>query len=123
VIATGCIVSVAMAHGAESHRVKAVFVAQESSLHTSLNNRDVYLLRVKPQHGAIFEAIAIDNYPGYADALPLHSLADGAHFSVKLERTPYCDQVARDGQAAMRCFTIERGSWKGPKKAADEWWK
>ena len=45
-----------------SHRVKATMIARESSLHTSVNNRDVYLLRVTPRHGEPFDALVVDNY-------------------------------------------------------------
>lgn len=122
-IAVGFTIGRAMAQSTGSHRVNAVLVAQESSLHTSLSNRDVYLLRVMPHHSEAFDAIAIDNYPGYADALPLHDFSKDARFSVKLIRTPYCDQAGGEGQAVLRCFTIERASWKGPKSAANQWWK
>lgn len=80
-----------------------------------------YRLRVTPRHGAAFDAIVIDSYPGYAEALPLHDIANDTRFSVKLIRTPYCDQG--EGQEAVRCFAIERRSWKGPKSGADQWWK
>jgi len=113
-----------VAQGEAAHRVKAALVAEESSLHTSVNNRDVYRLRVTPHHGAAFDAIVIDNYPGYAEALPLHGMPKDTHFSVKLIRTPYCDQVGNDEQGTLRCFAIERGSWKGQRAAeTDQWWK
>lgn len=111
-----------MAHGEAAHRVNAVLLTEKSTLHTSVSNRDVYLLRVTPRHGAAFDAIAIDSYPGYADALPLHDLAKDTRFSVMLIRTPYCDLAGSEAQEAVRCFAIERGSWKGPK-TSDEWWK
>jgi hypothetical protein len=109
-----------------SHRVKAILKNRESSLHTSVGNRDVYLLRVTPRSGAAFDAIVMDSYPGYAEALPLRSLAKDVTFSVKLIRTPYCDRsVNSDGQElAIRCFMVERDSLKMPKNAAsDFWWK
>lgn len=99
---------------------------RESSLHTSVGNRDVYLLRITPRSGAAFDAIAVDSYPGYAEALPLRRLTKDVTFSVKLVRTPYCDHsVTNDGQElAVRCFMIDHGSLKMPKDAtSDPWWK
>jgi hypothetical protein len=112
--------------GETPHRVKAGLIKQESALHTSIGNRDVYLLRVTPRNGTAFDAIVEDEYPGYAEPLPLHRLTKDLTFSVKLVRTPYCDRpVGGDGQeTTVRCFTIERGSLKMPKNAASElWWK
>jgi hypothetical protein len=40
-----------MAEGEAAHRVNAVLLSEESSLHTSVSNRDVYRLRVTPPHG------------------------------------------------------------------------
>jgi hypothetical protein len=108
-----------------SHRVRATLMNRESSLHTSVGNRDVYLLRVMPRNGATFDAIAVDSYPGYAEALPLRRLTKDVTFSVRLIRTPYCDRlVSSDGQElAVRCFTIDHGSLKMPKNAVtDLWW-
>jgi hypothetical protein len=124
-VVVGFTVSVAMAQGAGAHRVKAMLVSQESSLHTSVSNRDVYLLRVMPRSGVGFDATAVDSYPGYAEALPLHGLSKGVIISVKLIRTPYCDLPAsEDGQrASTRCFAIERDTVRAPKNAADLWWK
>jgi hypothetical protein len=116
----------AFSQGEVSHRVRAILMSQESSLHTSVSNRDVYLLRVTPRSGAAFDAIVIDSYPEYAEALPLGRLTKNVTFSVKLIRTPYCDRPdSGDGQEfAIRCFTIEHGSLKMPKSAAsDLWWK
>lgn len=116
----------AVSWGETSHRVRVTIVGQQSSLHTSVSNRDVYLLRVTPRKGSAFDAIAVDNYPAYAEALPTPLLNTGAAFSVKLLRTPYCDRVAGgDGQgASVRCFAIDHGSWKMPKSIVpDPWWK
>jgi hypothetical protein len=116
----------AISQGEVSHRVRAILMNRESSLHTSVGNRDVYLLRVTPRSGAAFDAIAVDSYPGYAEALPLHHLMKDVTFSVKLVRTPYCDRsVSSDGQElAIRCFMIDHGSLKMPKNAvSDRWWK
>jgi hypothetical protein len=109
-----------------AHTVRAVLVDQESSLHTSTSNRDVYRLRIMPRKGAAFEAVAIDSYPSYAEALPLRALVKDASFSIKLLRTPYCDRTPRqDGDGTtVRCFAIVRGGWKAPKDAAvDLWWR
>jgi hypothetical protein len=109
-----------------SHRVRVILTSRESSLHTSVSNRDVYLLRVMPRSGVAFDAIAVDSYPGYAEALPLRRLTQDVRFSLKLIRTPYCDRPAEgDGQElAVRCFMIDRGSLRVPRNAAsDTWWK
>lgn len=110
-----------------SHRIKAILMNRGSSLHTSVGNRDVYLLRVTPRSGMAFDAIAVDSYPEYVEALPLRNLTKDVTFSVKLIRTPYCDgPVTSDGQEGLRvrCFTIDHGSLKVPKNATlDLWWK
>lgn len=127
-----CFVAAAMtttgasSQGEASHRVRATLTNRESSLHTSMGNRDVYLLRIMPRSGAPFDAIAVDNYPGYGEALPLRRLTKDVTFSVKLIRTPYCDRsVSSDGQElAIRCFMIDHSSLKMPKNAAsDPWWR
>lgn len=96
VVGAGCTINVAMAQSTESHRVKATLVSQESSLHTSVSNRDVYILRVIPRSGVAFDATVVDIYPAYAQALPLHGLSRNMTFSVKLIRTPYCDLTTSD---------------------------
>lgn len=107
-----------------SHRVKATLLRQESSLHTSLGNRDAYLLMVKPAKGEEFEALAIDNYPGYVNALRLGHLDKSSPFSIRLIRTPYCDRLSEsDSQNVIRCFEIDRNGWKAPASSVDAWWK
>lgn len=109
-----------------SHRVRVILLKRESSLHASVGNRDVYLLRVTPRRGASFDAVAIDSYPGYAEALPLRRLTKDVTFSLKLTRTPYCDRpVSGEGQEfSVRCFTIDHGSLRMPKNTtSDLWWK
>jgi hypothetical protein len=115
----------AIGHGeVSSHRVKAVLVNQESSLHTSVSNRDVYMLRVVPRSGRAFSALAIDNYPSYAEAMPLHGAPKDTTFSVKLIRTPYCDRTTSDAGSSIPCFEIERNSWRPLSRATtDAWWK
>jgi hypothetical protein len=93
-VAAGFIAIAAMAQDSRSHRVKARLVSQESSLHTSVSNRDVYLMRVMPGSGAAFDATVVDSYPAYAEALPLHGLSKDITVSVKLIRPPYCDLSA-----------------------------
>ena len=115
-----------VSHGEISHRVRASLTNRESSVRTTLGNRDVYLLHVTPRRGTAFDAIAVDSYPEYAEALPLRRLGRDTAFSVKLIRTPYCDRpIAGDGpESVVRCFTIEHGSLKMPKNMASEsWWK
>jgi hypothetical protein len=115
----------ALCQGEISHRVRAILMNPESSLHTSVGNRDVYILRVTPRKGSAFDAIAVDNYPGYAEALPLRRLTKDVTFSLKLVRTPYCDRppAANVQDPDMRCFAIDHGSLKIPKSATDQWWK
>jgi hypothetical protein len=125
-VVAGFMVSVAMAQDTGSHRVKAMLVSQESSLHTSVSNRDVYRLRIMPRKEAAFEAVAINSYPSYAEALPLRSFVKNTNFSIKLVRTPYCDRKVADDMegAIIRCFAMERDSWKAPKSAViDVWWR
>jgi hypothetical protein len=126
IVFTAMVITILAAKGEAAHTVKAVVVDQESSLHTSVSNRDVYRLQLMPREGAAFEAIAIDSYPSYAEALPLRDLQKDASFSIKLIRTPYCDQTSsHDGdRTAVRCFAIVRDGWKAPRNAAsDLWWK
>lgn len=118
--------TVTLAQAEISHRVKAVLMNRESSLHTSVGNRDVYLLRVTPRSGAAFDAVAVDSYAEYAETLPLCRLTKDVTFSIKLIRTPYCDRAIKsEGQElTVRCFMIDHGSLKIPKNAAsDPWWK
>lgn len=92
-----------------AHRVKAKLIRRESAIHTSISNRDEYLLRVIPHRGVAFSAIAIDSYPGYAEPLPIDLFANDLLFSISLVRTPYCDRPAReDPQEVIRCFAIDR---------------
>jgi hypothetical protein len=126
IVFTAAIVATLTAKCEVAHTVKAVLVDQESSLHTSVSNRDVYRLRIMPRKGAAFEAVAIDSYPSYAEALPLRGLVKNTSFPITLVRTPYCDQTPNeDGNGtAVRCFAIVRGGWKVPENAAaDPWWK
>jgi hypothetical protein len=119
-------VTTAPCQGEISHRVRAIVMNRESSLHTSVGNRDVYILRVTPRRGSAFDAIAVDSYPGYAEALPLRRLTKDVIFSLKLVRTPYCDRPATANvqDPDMRCFAIDHGSLKLPKSTeSDLWWK
>jgi hypothetical protein len=126
IVFTAIMFAVLVAQGEAAHRVTAALVDQESSLHTSVSNRDVYRLRIMPRKGASFEAVAIDSYPSYAEVLSLRGLAKDATFSIRLVRTPYCDEISgTDGKGALvRCFAIERSGLKVPRNAVvDPWWK
>jgi hypothetical protein len=112
------------------HRVKVSIVRLESSLHTSVGNRDAYLIRVTPKSGRTFAARMVDEYPSYADTLPGSSVGERASFSVALRRTPYCDDAPERmgasvaGDQSVPCFAVIHGSWRAPKlQAKDEWWK
>jgi hypothetical protein len=113
------------AQSSAAHRVKITLLSHESSIHTSLENRDAYIVRVTARSGREFVARMIDEYPSYAADPPFSSLADGAVFSVALRKMAYCDSGLADGvQQPMRCFALVHGSWKLPKADADEqWWK
>lgn len=105
------------------HRVKVTIVLRESSLHSSVVNRDSYLIQVSPKSGKAFTARMIDEYPSYEDKLPYISVSDGAAFSVALRRASYCDDLENAG-SSIRCFAVVHGSWKVPKgQHRDEWWK
>jgi hypothetical protein len=108
------------------HRVRVSIVRHESSIHTSVGNRDAYLVRVTPKSGKVFIARMVDEYPAYEETLPLSSLIDGALFSVALRPTPDCDWEAPDENAEgpVRCFSVVHGSWKlGKLQNKDEWWR
>jgi hypothetical protein len=113
------------AQSSAAHRVKIMLLSHESSIHTSLENRDAYIVRVTARSGREFVARIIDEYPGYAADPPFSSFADGTVFSVALRRMAYCDgSLSEDVQQSMRCFALVHGSWKLPKPGADEqWWK
>jgi hypothetical protein len=109
-----------------THRVKVTVVRRESSIHSSVANRDSYLIQVTPKSGKVFMARMIDEYPPYEDTLPLTSVNDGAGFSVALRRAAYCDDglTTSSLDSSMRCFAVVHGSWKVPKgQLRDEWWK
>lgn len=89
-----------------SHRVRVTMIAQKSSLHTSVNNRDVYLLRVTPRNGDPFDALVVDNYPSFAGSLPDYLGREGVEFSVALRRVPYCDRNGNNEAHLTRCFEI-----------------
>jgi len=117
-----------LASSENPHRVHATVLSRESSLHTSLTNRDVYLIHVIPKSGKAFTALMMDEYPSYASALPDSALREGGKLSVALQRAPYCDQVPGEANAAgvgssVRCFALVHGSWKLKGLVRDEWWK
>lgn len=108
-----------------SHRVHVTILRCESSIHTSLSNRDAYIARVQSRSGKQFVARIVDRYPGYSDAPLLTPAKDDAPLSVALRRAPYCDSQASepDGTDQMRCFEVVHGSWRLPKNTEDQWWK
>src|ERR1700733_3584671 len=106
------------------HRVRATMIAHESSLHTSVDNRDIYRVRVTPRRGQAFDAVVVDNFPSYAESLPVYLQREGATFSVQLRRTPYCDRIGNGAGELTHCFAIEHGSWRAPRgMQMDAWWK
>jgi hypothetical protein len=112
-----------------AHRVNVTVIRHTSSLHSSIGNRDEYVVRVILKTGSTFTAKMIDEYPGYADALPFTSLRDGVPFSTALRRMPSCDGGlirAEDGDSeqSLRCFEVVHGSWRLPKGTLeDQWWR
>jgi hypothetical protein len=109
----------------QSHRVTVSIIRQESSIHTSIGNRDAYLIKVTSKTGRVYDGEMIDEYPSYAEGLPTSSLSDGETLSVALRRTRYCDTETKETNLAspVRCFEVVHGSWKLPKAQRDEWWK
>lgn len=111
-----------------SHRVHATVLRRESSIRTSLSNRDVYLIQVVPKSGKAFVARMIDEYPPYADTLPDFVVGDEEKFSVALRRTPYCDEPMGQtnptgAEPSVRCFAVVHDSWKINDPVRDQWWK
>ena len=104
-----------------SHRVSVTLLRQESSIHTSLTNRDSYIVRVQPKSGRSFDARIVDQYPSYVPAAALLPASDDINYSVSLRRAPYCDSVL-DG-SKMKCFEVVHDTWRVPKPAEDQWWK
>lgn len=108
-----------------AHRVHINIIRRESSVHTSLETRDAYIVQVTPGSGKPFTARIVDQYPGYLDL----NHPDGyrsARFSVALRRAPYCDSspIAADDAAQLRCFEVVHSSWRLADHAtADQWWK
>jgi hypothetical protein len=123
-------------------------ISSESSIRTSLNNRDAYLIRIVPAHGLPFLARMIDDYPSYADALPDGLRLPGSSFSIELQRAAFCDQTPEEHQSRaghgtviyevnespvqstafrqniVRCFLALHGSWKNAKSVEKgEGWK
>lgn len=113
------------AFGEKAHRVRVVIIKQESTVHTSVGNRDAYVVRVEPKSGNQFVARIVDRYPGYSDTALIPAVENDSHFSVALRRAPYCDsgQIETDKTDQMRCFEVVHGSWRLPKQAEDQWWK
>jgi hypothetical protein len=104
-----------------SHRVNVTLLKQESSVHTSLANRDSYIVRIRPKTGKMFEARIVDEYPGDLPAPALLPARDDINYSVSLRRAPYCDSVT-DG-SEIKCFEADHNSWRSPKTIEDQWWK
>jgi hypothetical protein len=107
-----------------SHRVKVTILRRESSIHSSISNRDEYVVRIQPKSGKRFVARIVDQYPGYSDAPLIGAGKDGVLLSVSLRRAPYCDSDMNPeyGLESMKCFEVVHDSWRLPKNA-DDWWK
>lgn len=120
------VVSHAIVNASEaSHRVTVTVLRHESSIRTSVGNRDAYVVRVQPKGGVSFVARIVDRYPGYSDTALIPAAENDSHLSVALRRAPYCDsgQIETDSTDQMRCFEVVHGSWRLPKQAEDQWWK
>jgi hypothetical protein len=107
------------------HRVHVTVLRRTSSIHTSVSNRDEYLVRVTTKRGNAFVAKIIDEYPGYVDAAPFFSMSDTPPFSATLKRATYCDGGVGEGggDEPVRCFAIVHGSWHFPVTPGEQWWK
>jgi hypothetical protein len=105
--------------------VNVTVIKCESSIRTSVGNRDAYVVRVQPKSGKEFVARIIDEYPNSSDVSLISVAKDDAVFSVAIRRTPYCDSEANrtDSVDQMRCFQVVHGSWRQPKSIEDQWWK
>lgn len=108
-----------------AHRVNVKILRYESSIRTSVGNRDAYVVRVRPKSGREFDARIVDEYPSYSDPSLISLDKDVASASVILRRAPYCDSVApgQGGTDQIRCFEVVHGSWRIPKGREDQWWK
>jgi hypothetical protein len=108
-----------------AHRVNVTILRCESSILTSVGNRDAYVVRVRPKSGGEFEARIVDEYPGYSDPSLISLDKDVASASVTLRRASYCDSEAsrQGGTDLIRCFEVVHGSWRIPKSREDQWWK
>ena len=112
---------IAVCSAQASHRVSVTLLRQESSIHTSLTNRDSYIVRIQPKSGKRFDARIVDQYPSYVPDAALLPASDDINYSVSLRRAPYCDSVL-DG-SKMKCFEVVHETWRLPKAAEDQWWK
>jgi hypothetical protein len=111
------------AENVTAHRVRATIIRQESSLRTTVSNRDVYLVRITTQSGRTFDAVVVDSYPGYAEALPLSGSNSKGSFSMRLLRTRYCDRPDDQTGSNIPCFAVERNSVKTHAGTTDQWWR
>lgn len=121
----GCIAA-SVLHADMAHRVKVTILRHESSVRTSLGNRDSYLVKVIPKSGKVFVSRIVDTYPEYSDTPRLDLVKDGEVLSVSLRPAQYCDASATpDGEVQpVRCFQVIHSSWRLPKDATeDHWWK
>ena len=111
----------ACAHAQATHRVHVVVLHSESSIRTSLANRDAYIVRIESKSGKAFTARIVDQYPGCAEAPALLPGNENIHYSVSLRRAPYCDGMTNGTE--MECFEVVHDSWRIPKTSEDQWWK
>jgi hypothetical protein len=94
-IISSTLCAIGQADSTSAHRVRAVLISSESSVRSSLGNRDSYLIRIVPANGRPFLARMIDNYPSYADTFPRYLQAPGSSFSIELRRAAFCDQTSK----------------------------
>jgi hypothetical protein len=114
------------AENSAAHRVKVTIIHREASIHTSISNRDAYLVRIMPKSGRAFVARIVDQYPAYSDAPGFSPTRDEISISVALRRAPYCDEGGNDddGERMVQCFEVVHESWRFPKAAIEEqWWR
>jgi hypothetical protein len=132
----------------EAHKAEVTVLARSTSVRTSNNDQDVYLVEVRPKTGERFLGRVVDSYPSYQGSLPDRLLEADARFTVMLQHDAGCDTKAdsmffpgtqtvadilaretRQDQAKLstaapiRCFEAVHKSWKYiGHRSVEVWW-
>jgi hypothetical protein len=133
----------------EAHKAEVTVLARSTSVRTSNNDEDVYLVEVRPKTGEPFLGRVVDSYPAYQGSLPDRLLEADARFTVMLQHDAGCDTKAdsmffpgkrtvadilaretRQDQAKLSaaapilCFEAAHKSWKYiGHRSVEVWWK